>query len=101
MKFHRFLSPLLGLGFILPIGIAPASHAQFRKPVTIAVRKVKDRASASWYRPAYEEKLADIMATELANSGNFTVVGRQDEDLAEIQAEIGMQVIKKNTRSRK
>ena len=101
MKFHRFLSPLLGLGFILPIGIAPASHAQFRKPVTIAVRKVKDRASASWYRPAYEEKLADIMATELANSGNFTVVGRQDEDLAELQAELGMQGINKNTAVKK
>ena len=49
-------------------------HAQFGRPVTIAVRKVKDRANAAWYRPAYEEKLADIMATELANSGNFTVV---------------------------
>ena len=50
---------------------------------------------------AYEEKLADIMATELANSGNFTVVGRQDEDLAELQAELGMQGINKNTAVKK
>ena len=44
---------------------------------------------------------ADIMATELANSGNFTVVGRQDEDLAELQAEMGMQGINKNTAVKK
>ena len=79
MKFSRFLSPLLGFGILLPSGLTQVSHAQFGRPVTIAVRKVKDRANAGWFRPAYEQKLADIMATELANSGNFTVVGRQDE----------------------
>lgn len=101
MKFSRFLSPLLGFGILLPSGLTQVSHAQFGRPVTIAVRKVKDRASAGWFRPAYEQKLADIMATELANSGNFTVVGRQDEDLAELQAELGMQGINKNTAVKK
>ena len=101
MKLTRFLSPLLGLGMLLPFEFAQVSHAQFGRPVTIAVRKVKDRANAAWYRPAYEEKLADIMATELANSGNFTVVGRQDEDLAELQAEMNMQGINKNTAVKK
>ena len=101
MKLNRFLPSLLCLGILLPIEFNQVSHAQFGKPVTIAVRKVKDRASASWYRPSYEEKLADIMATELANSGNFTVVGRQDEDLAELQAELGMQGINKNTALKK
>ena len=86
---------------LLPLEFAQVSHAQFGRPVTIAVRKVKDRANAAWYRPAYEEKLADIMATELANSGNFTVVGRQDEDLAELQAEMNMQGINKNTAVKK
>ena len=41
------------------------------------------------------------MATELANSGNFTVVGRQDEDLAELQAEMNMQESIKIPLSRK
>ena len=41
------------------------------------------------------------MSTELANSGNFTVVGRQDEDLAELQAEMNMQGINKNTAVKK
>jgi len=72
-----------------------------RKPVVIAVRKVKDRASAEWFRPSYEQKLADIMATELSNSGNFIVVGRQDEDLAELQAELNMSGINKKTAVKK
>lgn len=72
-----------------------------RKPVVIAVRKVKDRASAEWFRPSYEEKLADIMATELSNSGNFIVVGRQDEDLAELKAELNMAGINKKTAVKK
>ena len=102
MKFTRFLSPLLGLGMLLPMELSQASHAQFGRPVTIAVRKVKDKANAGgWWRPAYEDKLADIMATELANSGNFTVVGRQDEDLAELQAEMGMQGVNQNTAVKK
>ena len=101
MRLHRCLSPLLALGIFIPMELNQVSHAQFGRPVTIAVRKVKDRANASWYRPSYEEKLADIMATELANSGNFTVVGRQDEDLAELQAELGMQGINKNTAVKK
>jgi len=101
MRLTRFLSPLLGLGMLLPLELSQVSHAQFGRPVTIAVRKVKDRANAAWYRPSYEEKLADIMSTELANSGNFTVVGRQDEDLAELQAEMNMQGINKNTAVKK
>jgi len=97
----KLLAPLVALGFLAPLSIQDPAYSQFGRPITIAVRKVKDRASAAWYRPSYEEKLADIMATELANSGHFTVVGRQDEDLAELQAEMNMAGVNQKTAVKK
>lgn len=62
-----------------------------QKPVVIAVRKVKNLAGRyaeegrdadnnmiGFWKPSYEIRLAEILSTELANTGNFTVVEREN-----------------------
>ena len=44
-------------------GSSPAK-AQFGRPITVAVKKVKDNAGASWWRKSYEDKLATMLSTE-------------------------------------
>ena len=61
------------------------------KPVVIAVRKVKNLAGRyaedgrdadnnmiGFWKPSYEVRLAEMLANELANTGNFTVVEREN-----------------------
>ena len=61
------------------------------KPVVIAVRKVKNLAGRfaeegrdannnmiGFWKPAYEIRLAEMLANELSNTGNFTVVEREN-----------------------
>ena len=61
------------------------------KPITIAVRRVKNMAGRfaeegrdanqnliGFWKPAYEIRLAEILSTELANTGHFTVVEREN-----------------------
>jgi curli biogenesis system outer membrane secretion channel CsgG len=79
----------------------PRAHAGFGKPITVAVKKVKDNAGASWFRKSYEDKLATILSTELTNSGNFTVLAREDDALKAIQEELNMAGINKNTAVKK
>ena len=82
-----------------------------RKPVIIAVRKVKNLAGRyaeegrdadnnmiGFWKPSYEIRLAEILSTELANTGNFTVVER--ENLYEVLAEQNMAGINKKTAGR-
>ena len=83
-----------------------------RKPVIIAVRKVKNLAGRyaeegrdadnnmiGFWKPSYEIRLAEILSTELANTGNFTVVER--ENLYEVLAEQNMAGINKKTAVKK
>ena len=77
------------------------ANAQFGRPITVAVKKVKDNAGASWFRKSYEEKLATILSTELTNSGHFTVLAREDAALKAIQEEMNMAGINKNTAAKK
>ena len=82
------------------------------KPVVIAVRKVKNLAGRyaeegrdadnnmiGFWKPAYEIRLAEILATELANTGNFTVVER--ENLYEVLGEQGLQGVNPKTAVKK
>ena len=61
------------------------------KPLTIAVRKVKNLAGKyaeegrdannnmiGFWKPAYEIRLAEMLANELANTGNFTIAEREN-----------------------
>lgn len=81
------------------------------KPVTIAVRRVKNMAGSfaengilngrmvGFWRPAFETRLAEILSTELANTGNFTVLER--ENLYEILAEQNLTGINPSTAVKK
>lgn len=63
---------------------------QAKKPVIIAVRKVKnlagryaeegrdaDNKMIGFWKPSYEIRLAEMLANELANTGNFNIVERE------------------------
>lgn len=85
---------------------ANAVHAQkvsvlAGRPITVAVRKVKDQAKAEWWKPSYEEKLADILATELTNSGNFTVLERDNAAMNELRKELNLAGVNKKTAPKK
>ena len=60
---------------------SPRDYSQFGRPVTVAVKEVKDNAGASWFRKSYEEKLATMLSTELTNSCHFPVLAREDDAL--------------------
>jgi len=82
------------------------------QPVTIAVRKFTNMAGqyaedgrdadgnlVGWFKPAFQIRLAEILATELANTGNFTVVER--ERLYDILQEQSLTVTSPNTAAKK
>jgi len=71
------------------------------RPITVAVRKVKDQANASWWKPSFEEKLADMLSTELTNSGHFTVLERDNVAMDELKKELNMQGVNKKTAAKK
>jgi len=81
--------------------LAQGSSLLSGKPITIAVRKVKDQANAGWWKPSYEEKLADMLSTELTNSGHFTVLERDNTAMAELQKELNLAGVNKNTAPKK
>lgn len=69
---------------------SPLIASNSSKPITIAVRKFTNMAGqfaedgrdadgnlVGWFKPAFQIRLAEILATELANTGNFTVVERE------------------------
>lgn len=91
----------LGGFSILESAGSSSAKAQFGRPVTVAVKKVKDNAGASWWRKSYEDKLATMLSTELTNSGHFTVLAREDEALKAIQEEMNMAGVNKNTAAKK
>lgn len=78
------------------------------RPVVIAVRKVKNLAGRfaedgrdannnmiGFWKPAYEIRLAEMLANELANTGNFTVVER--ENLYEVLEEQALKGVNPST----
>jgi len=82
------------------------------KPVIIAVRKVKDLAGRyaeegrdadnnmiGFWKPSYEIRLAEILSTELSNTGNFTIVER--ESLYEVLAEQSLAGVNPNAQAKK
>lgn len=91
-------------GASLLLAAAPevqASSVLAGRPITVAVRKVKDQTSAGWWKPSYEEKLADMLSTELTNSGHFTVLERDSAAMAELRKELNLQGVNKKTAAKK
>lgn len=92
------------VGGALVLSSAPevqASSVLAGRPITVAVRKVKDQTNAGWWKPSYEEKLADMLATELTNSGHFTVLERDSAAMAELRKELNLQGVNKKTAAKK
>jgi len=99
-------STLIAVGTALSVSTAYQAPAVAQgilsgRPITVAVKKVKDNAGASWFKRSYEQKLQDMLSTELTNSGHFTVVEREDEALAALREEMGMEGINKRTAAKK
>ena len=112
-------SKLIGLLFALTtqLGFAPEGKSQtildsFKsKPVTVAVRRAKNMAGSfaesgildgrmvGFWRPSFETRLAEILSTELANTGHFTVLER--EHLYDVLAEQNLPGINPATAAQK
>jgi curli biogenesis system outer membrane secretion channel CsgG len=57
--------------------LAQAGSISSRKPVTIAVKEITNEAgNIWWWKPSLGKGLTDMLATELKDTGNFTVVER-------------------------
>ena len=112
-------SKLIGLLFALTtqLGFAAEGKSQTildsfnNKPVTVAVRRVKNMAGSfaesgilngrmiGFWRPSFETRLAEILSTELANTGHFTVLER--ENLYDVLAEQNLPGINPATAAKK
>jgi len=96
------LAVAMGLPLSTPLAVsAQGSSVLAGRPITVAVRKVKDSANASWWKPSYEEKLADMLSTELTNSGHFTVLERDNVAMQELQKELNLAGVNKKTAAKK
>jgi curli biogenesis system outer membrane secretion channel CsgG len=96
------LAVAIGLPLSTPLAVsAQGSSILAGRPITVAVRKVKDQANASWWKPSFEEKLADVLSTELTNSGHFTVLERDNEAMKELQKELNLAGVNKKTAAKK
>ena len=116
------LSAFLACCFLPPLFARPALAAEVEqggsfskmgsKPVVIAVRKVKNLAGRfaeegrdannnmiGFWKPAYEIRLAEMLANELSNTGNFTVVER--ENLYEVLEEQSLKGVNPETAVKK
>ena len=107
---------LLGLLNIIVITSPAVVHSESRnasinKPVVIAVRKFKnfagdfaengvvegangEKVRVGFWKPSYEIKLAEVLTTELANTGHFNIVERNN--LYEVFEEQSISGIKSN-----
>ena len=84
----------------MPAAMAQSGSVLAGRPITVAVRKVKDQAKPEWWKPSYEEKLADMLSTELTNSGHFTVLERDDAAMDELKKELNMAGVNKKTKAK-
>ena len=97
------LIPQPGLSQQLNYSLISQSISPSRKPVTIAVREITNEAgSIWWWRPALSKQLSDMLATELKDTGNFTVVERQSlGKVLDEQALAEAGIIRKSTAPKK
>ena len=110
---YKGLLGLINLIFIIPSNPAypEGSNLELDEPVTIAVRKFKNFAGdfaengviegangekirVGFWKPSFEIKLAEVLTNELANTGHFTVVERNN--LYEVFEEHAISGIQKN-----
>lgn len=92
----------MGLGLSqIPQAANSQSSVLSGKPITVAVRLVKDQAGVEWWKPNYGEKLADMLSTELTNSGHFAVLERDDAAMNEIKEELNLAGTNKKTVAKK
>ena len=92
----------VGLGLSqIPFSAHSQSSVLSGKPITVAVRLVKNQAGVEWWKPNYEEKLADMLSTELTNSGHFTVLERDNAAMDEIKKELNLAGANKKTVAKK
>ena len=80
---------------------AKAEGLRPMRPITVAVRQVKDRSGAPWFKSTFPEKLANVLSTELTSTGHFTVLERDTEAMEELRKELGMTGINQKTAARK
>jgi len=104
---------LINLIFIIPPtpAFSEDSSLKLNEPVTVAVRKFKNFAGdfaengviegangqkvrVGFWKPSFEIKLAEVLTNELANTGHFTVVERNN--LYEVFEEQAISGIQKN-----
>ncbi len=70
-------APVLASPSNSPAYLAQAGSISSRKPVTIAVKEITNEAgNIWWWKPSLGKGLTDMLATELKDTGNFTVVER-------------------------
>ena len=92
----------LGIGLSqLPFQVKAQSSVLSGKPITVAVRLVKNQAGVEWWKPNYGEKMADMLSTELTNSGHFTVLERDNAAMAELRKELNLSGANKKTVAKK
>jgi len=95
-----------------PSGSSDRTSIRTGRPVVIAVRKVKNLAGRyaeegrdadnnmiGFWKPAYEIRLAEMLANELANTGNFTIAER--ENLYEVLDEQSLKKVNPKTSAKK
>ena len=94
---NKGLLGIINLLFIIPFNpsYSEGSNFNLNEPVTIAVRKFKNFAGdfaengvvegvngekirVGFWKPSFEIKLAEVLTNELANTGHFTVVERNN-----------------------
>ena len=93
-----FLS-VIGISF--PIEVKGQSSVLSARPITVAVRLVKNAAGVEWWKANTGEKMADMLSTELTNSGHFTVLERDNAAMNELQKELNMSGTNKKTTAKK
>ena len=113
LKFKKGLLGLLNLIYFIPLNpvYSDISNPNLNEPVTIAVRKFKNFAGdfaengvvegvngekirVGFWKPSFEIKLAEVLTNELANTGHFTVLERNN--LYEVFQEQAISGIEKN-----
>ena len=58
-------------------GLLAQATTSTKRPITIAVKEITNEAGdVWWWKPALSKRLTDMLATELKDTGNFTVVER-------------------------
>ena len=101
---NNFISSAALLSIVaisLPTEVKSQGSISSGRPITVAVRLVKNAAGVEWWKPNTGEKMADVLSTELTNSGNFTVLERDNAAMLELQKELNLSGVNKKTAAKK